>query len=147
MWLLKKYNLLVLVIVILAGCSEPQEITVIKDTFENGNPRIEMAYLISGSDSVPLNQTEYHDNGAIKLSGKLDSLGQRHGEWNAFYADSSNWSKGYYEHGLAIGKRTVWYPNGQIRIEGQYKNGKEVGLWKYRNEQGKVLKIEDFDQR
>lgn len=147
MWLPKKFNLFAVVLIAFASCSQPQEVTVVKDTFEDGKPRIEMVYLLSGNDSVPVAQTEYHDNGAIKLTGKLDSLGQRHGEWNAFYADSSKWSNGYYEHGLAEGKRKVWFPNGQLRIEGTYENGKEVGLWTYRNEQGKVLRIEDFDQR
>lgn len=147
MLLQKKFNILLIVILFFSACTKEEKFTVVKDQYSNGKTKLEETFSIVNGDTIPLSQTEYHENGAIKVTGQLDSLGQRNGVWESFYADSSKWSQGTFIHGLAEGERKVWYPNGQIRIQGQYKNNKEVGIWTFRNQQGKVIKVKDFDAK
>ena len=38
----------------------------------------------------------------------------------------------------------VYFPNGKMRYEGQYANNKEIGVWKFYNEDGKLKEEKDF---
>ena len=40
------------------------------------------------------------------------------------------------------GKYRGYYPNGQLESEGEVFQGDEIGLWKYYNEEGNLLKTE-----
>ena len=40
------------------------------------------------------------------------------------------------------GKYRGYYPNGKLEIEGEVFQGDEIGLWKYYNEEGNLLKTE-----
>ena len=40
------------------------------------------------------------------------------------------------------GKYRGYYPNGILEVEGEVFQGDEIGLWKYYNEEGKLLKTE-----
>lgn len=120
-------------------------VTKTQSTFANGNTKTEYTYLVSNKDTLQIQFTEYHENGTIKIKGEFDLNNKRHGTWKAFYADSTQWSVGTYNHGIEEGKKTVWYANGQKRFEGLYKNGKESGAWMYWNEQGKLVKTVNRD--
>lgn len=62
---------------------------------------------------------EYWENGNLKTKGQLNENGQKEGKWK-FY-----------------------YKGGQIRAEGQYKDDKRLGVWKYytiQKERGRLWK-------
>ena len=40
------------------------------------------------------------------------------------------------------GKYRGYYPNGKLEVEGEVFQGDEIGLWKYYNEEGNLLKTE-----
>ncbi len=44
----------------------------------------------------------------------------------------------------AEGPWVSYYDNGMKKIEGQYKNGREVGKWVYYNEDGSVKETKEF---
>ena len=142
MWLQKKFSLILSISFFLQiSCSQhSKKVSEVIESFPDGTVKVEQHYTVSGSDTISVDLLEYHPDGALKMRGPLDDEGKRHGMWEAFYPDSTLWSKGNYTHGLADGSRTVWYPNGQKRFEGEYLKGKEVGLWKFWDEQGKLLK-------
>ena len=39
---------------------------------------------------------------------------------------------------------TIYYENGQIWIEGNYKDGKEDGKWTFYNKDGSIYKVEEY---
>ena len=45
------------------------------------------------------------------------------------------------------GKYRGYYPNGQLEAEGEVFQGDEIGLWKYYNEEGNLLKTEYKSQK
>ena len=47
-------------------------------------------------------------------------------------------SRGEFVDGIREGKAVVYYENGNIHYEGNYKNGKECGMWKFYRENGKL---------
>jgi antitoxin component YwqK of YwqJK toxin-antitoxin module len=47
---------------------------------------------------------------------------------------------------LRTGKATVWQSNGNLLQEGNYKEGRHVGHWKWYDEQGNLLREEDYPE-
>ena len=45
------------------------------------------------------------------------------------------------------GKYRGYYPNGILEVEGEVFQGDEIGLWKYYNEEGNLLKTEYKNQK
>ena len=45
------------------------------------------------------------------------------------------------------GKYRGYYPNGKLEVEGEVFQGDEIGLWKYYNEEGNLLKTEYKSQK
>ncbi len=51
-----------------------------------------------------------------------------------------------------VGKYTQWHPNGKVSLEAEYKDGNtqseaniKIGVWKYYDEQGKLIKEEYYE--
>jgi antitoxin component YwqK of YwqJK toxin-antitoxin module len=47
---------------------------------------------------------------------------------------------GEYTLGLRNGASSVYYENGVLRMEGNYFNNKQIGLWKFYDQKGKLIK-------
>jgi antitoxin component YwqK of YwqJK toxin-antitoxin module len=43
------------------------------------------------------------------------------------------------------GDYRVWHENGELQIEGQYENNKEVGEWVFYDKDGNVKKTQKFN--
>ncbi len=81
----------------------------------------------------------------IKLSnGLVDSLNLKQGEWKYFYPEGDLKAIGLYKNDLLSGKWIYYHSNKTLQQVGEYKNGKPVGVWKwyYNNEQ--LHRIETF---
>ena len=54
-----------------------------------------------------------------------------------------------FEQKLKESKRKIrgYYPNGKLEAEGEVFQGDEIGLWKYYNEEGNLLKTEYKSQK
>lgn len=89
----------------------------------------ENSYIIQPPDT---NYTgEYLDkypNGNTKFRGYF-RFGKRHGEWMAFYADGTLWSRCFYKEGLKHGLNHVNFENGKTRYEGYFKNDMRDSIW------------------
>jgi hypothetical protein len=94
--------------------------------------------------SKPGETVEYHPNGALKTRGKLNENGNREGLWVAYYDNGIKWSESYYMDGIRDGHSLTFYPNGQVRYIGEYKNDEKIGEWKFYNEDGTLQKEENF---
>ncbi len=45
---------------------------------------------------------------------------------------------------VAIGTWTFWYENGQIKRQGNFRNGKKEGVWTSWDENGKVVSVRHY---
>jgi antitoxin component YwqK of YwqJK toxin-antitoxin module len=53
-------------------------------------------------------------------------------------------SVGSFKNGLREGRGIVYHNNGKISIDGIYEHGKQVGMWKFYDEEGKVINVIDM---
>ncbi|MBI1191733.1 MAG: hypothetical protein GC205_00975 [Bacteroidetes bacterium] len=105
-----------------------------------------------------------HPDGSLLETGAYDR-GKKTGNWERFYADGTlqhiaeyradhkeGLELSYYSNGRKesqtrwtgdSGEGVAFHPNGEIRFTGQWKEGKQHGLWKHYNEQGR-LEREEF---
>jgi antitoxin component YwqK of YwqJK toxin-antitoxin module len=129
--------------------------------FQNGETSLTAFF----QDDIPNGAyTDFYENGNKKKEGKLIK-GTMVGTWKYYY-ESGQISleetrssvegkldgvyKGYYENGKQKYISTYvngvencidykeWYENGEIKMEGTIKDGKEIGLWKFYNENGQL---------
>ena len=69
----------------------------------------------------------YYDNGQLKEVYEVDSKGQKHGKFQAFYENGQLLESSKYKNNLLEGKRYFYYQNGQIEEEQFYVKGKLEG--------------------
>lgn len=101
----------------------------------------------------------YYENGQLDSKGKHDYDGVKVDYWEYYYESGQIAFKGYfkgehigyYENGkieregtFALGLMTRYYENGQIKEQGNYAYDKRVGIWKFYDEQGSLLKIKEY---
>lgn len=125
-----------LAVLFLTACSETLE--EVESSWPDGSPREVTVYNVSGETKTPTAYKEYHENGHIYMEGPYDAELKRHGIWTAYHNDGTNQSQTEYTHGSKEGFTKVWYPNGALRYEGQYKGNVKSGDWTYYKEDGSV---------
>lgn len=130
-------------IVFLLGACQASEIQVVEEYYKDGSPKNVMDYLVTGSDSIPVHEIQYHDDGSKLLEGDYEN-GLREGEWLSWFPDGSIWSKGYFSKGKRTGKSWIYHPNRQIYMKGTYEDGKKTGLWLVFDEDGNVVGKNEF---
>ena len=139
---MRKFFTVVFSMCVLYACTEPLT-EKIEGKYPNQQPKLISYYKSVDGKEVKVEEKHYHDNGQLKMVGKLVD-GKRDGEWVAYFNNGQVQSEGFFENGNREGIARVFFPNGQLRYEGQYKNNKETGHWKFYNEQGKLIKEQDF---
>ena len=103
-----------------------------------------------------------YKNGQVKSIENFKN-GKLNGEFKEFFENGSLFQVGtfkngdmknikvFYENGNLKfeqnlkdrkGKYRGYYPNGKLEVEGEVFQGDEIGLWKYYNEEGNLLKTE-----
>jgi len=71
---------------------------------------------------------------------------KRDGKWIYYYENGNVWSEGFFKDGKSDGKRTTHYENGKIFYEGYYKDDRRVGVWKFYDEKGTLVKSVDHSK-
>lgn len=87
---------------------------------------------------------ELHENGRLKISGVLDNDGLKKGVWTSYFENGQKNSESNFLKGINNGYSMVWYPNGNVRYFGDYKDGKRIGEWVFYEEDGTVAKKESY---
>lgn len=134
---------IVLALLAAFSCSVPLTEEVV-ETHLDGSPKLIVFWKPSGDTLVPHMERSLYPDGKIKIEGKLNELGKRHGTWQAFFPSGSPWSEGTFTDGKPNGKRTVWYENGQKRYEGAFTSGTKSGTWTYWDESGNLIREEQL---
>jgi antitoxin component YwqK of YwqJK toxin-antitoxin module len=92
----------------------------------------------------PGEYVEYHPSGGIKIIGIYNDNLEREGLWISYYEDGTKWSEAYYSKGMREGHSLTFYPNGNIRYMGEYRDDKKTGTWTFYDENGKVTSEEKY---
>ncbi len=96
--------------------------------YENGVKKSE-TYFINDSKQGPYQA--WNNNSKLILKGEFNA-NDRNGEWK-IYNDNGNWKRDFYKNGILDGYSFEYIvkENDTSYIVGQYKSGKENGLWKW----------------
>ncbi len=83
--------------------------------------------------------------GVLTAEGILDTAGRQQGMWKEFYPDGQIKSQGEYLNSKRVGEWVFYHPNGKVEQKGTYdKKGKAQGLWKWFYESGNILLEENY---
>ena len=83
---------------------------------------------------------EEWESGQIKELGYLED-GQRQGTWMKWHANEVKESEIHWANDLMDGAFAVWYPNGNVGVQGQTKDGEVDGKWTQFYPNGKLERI------
>ena len=73
-----------------------------------------------------------------QIKEKESNPNKKDGPWVAYYPNGQLRAQGTYEDGKLDGPYVSYYENGQLEEQGNYKDGKEEGLWVYYFENGQL---------
>ena len=84
-------------------------------------------------------------DGTLTGEGILDTIGRMQGPWKEYYPNGQIKSQGDYLNSKRIGDWTFTYVNGKLEQKGKYdKKGKAQGPWKWYYESGNVWREETY---
>jgi antitoxin component YwqK of YwqJK toxin-antitoxin module len=81
---------------------------------------------------------DFYPNHCIKSAGPVKG-NKKYGRWTVWYDDGTLWSEGEFKYDVSDGLRTVYYPDGRKYYEGRYLLGEKMGQWTFWNERGDVI--------
>ena len=115
----------------------PKNIKIeVVEFYEDGKPKAQELYITENGVKVIYGYEELYPTGKMKITGLYNKAHKRDGLWEAYYETGIPWSTGGYSSGIENGEKRVWYPNGELRYEGEMKDGKPIGLWNFQDEKG-----------
>ena len=110
--------------------------------FRNGIPEgIKREFSADGT----VEKAYLYKNGLIIGEGIVKEDGNRDGPWKDFYPDGSLKAEGNYDNGKQVGEWKFYHSNGKIEQTGKFsKQGKFDGTWKWYFDNGQLLKEEEY---
>jgi antitoxin component YwqK of YwqJK toxin-antitoxin module len=88
-----------------------------------------------------------YKSGVIVGEGIVKEDGNRDGHWKDFYPDGSLKAEGNYDNGKQIGEWRYYHSNGKTEQTGKFnKQGKFDGTWKWYYDSGQLLREESYRQ-
>ena len=96
--------------------------------YENGNKKLLVTYIGSGSSEQVIQRLYYQENGDTLSLESYNENGQKDGKW--FFNDGELKGFGYYEDGIRKNGFFIHYlEKYDIKIGAQYKDEKKDGEW------------------
>jgi antitoxin component YwqK of YwqJK toxin-antitoxin module len=141
---MKKYCL-ISPLVFFAFTSCTHETKVMEETYPDGSPKRECVYKGKDTSRELIRETTWYPNKKIQMSGEFKEK-KRDGKWIYYYENGNVWSEGFFKDGKSDGKRTTHYENGKIFYEGYYQEDRRVGVWKFYDEKGTLVKSVDYNK-
>jgi uncharacterized protein len=110
--------------------------------FRNGIPEgIKREY---SADGV-VEKSYLYKNGVLIAEGIVRDNGDRDGPWKDLYPDGSVRAEGIYDNGKQTGEWKFYHSNGKLEQTGKFnKQGKPEGTWKWYFDTGQLLKEENY---
>jgi antitoxin component YwqK of YwqJK toxin-antitoxin module len=135
------YLFLLVLTVSFISCTHETKVMVEK--YPDGSPKRECVYRGKDDSRELVRETTWYPNKKVQMTGEYKA-GLRDGKWVYFYENGNVWSEGYFKEGKSDGKRITHYENGLIFYEGMYKLDRRVGVWKFYDEKGVLMKTVDY---
>jgi antitoxin component YwqK of YwqJK toxin-antitoxin module len=85
-----------------------------------------------------------YPDGHSRIKGNMRN-GQRHGMWTSYFPDGRPQSFAGYLDGVLHGTKVVYHPSGATYYTGDYIKGRQVGVWRFFDEQGKPSRTITYD--
>lgn len=97
-------------------------------------------YTVTGEVSA----SKIYIKGKVIGEGIVDAEGRRQGPWKEFYEQGELKNEGNYKNGLREGGWVFYYRNGKEEQQGAYRKGKPDGDWKWTYRNGQTWRAEVF---
>jgi antitoxin component YwqK of YwqJK toxin-antitoxin module len=89
----------------------------------------------------------YAGHKQVKVKGRKDAQGRKQGVWKMFTEDGYELSIQTYRDGKKHGAVVVYHSNGALHYSGEYDEDERIGEWKFYDEMGDLVTIENFDKQ
>jgi antitoxin component YwqK of YwqJK toxin-antitoxin module len=111
-------------------------------TYRNGIPEgIRREYNQEGE----IERSFIFKNGYVIGEGIVKENGTKEGHWKEFYSNGILRSEGEYKDGKPIGEWKYFYPDSKQEQIGKYSStGKKTGIWKWYFENGQLMTEEEY---
>ena len=140
-----KKKCLISLLVILALTSCTRETRVTEESYPDGSPKRECVYKGKDASRELIRETTWYPKKKIQMIGEYKK-NKRDGKWIYYYNNGNIWSEGFFKDGKSDGKRITHYENGKIFYEGYYQEDRRVGIWKFYDEKGNLVKSVDYSK-
>lgn len=94
--------------------------------FYSGGALYAKGNFINGNENI------IHPNSGLPLKG-------REGTWIFYFRNGAIKSKAQFQDGMYAGESQGWYPDGNIRYQFQYRDGKLNGIYKLWDKSGRLI--------
>ena len=86
-----------------------------------------------------------YEEGVLIAEGVLDTTGRKQGIWKEYYPEGELRSQGEYLNSKRVGEWVFYHPNHKVEQKGSYdKKGNAQGAWKWFYETGNLLREENY---
>lgn len=113
-------------------------------TYRNGVPEgIRREYTETGE----IKNSFIYKNGYVIGEGIVKEDGVKDGHWKEFYTNGVLQAEGDYKEGKPIGEWKYYYPEAQLEQTGKFAStgsGKKTGVWKWYHENGQLMVEEEY---
>jgi antitoxin component YwqK of YwqJK toxin-antitoxin module len=135
---------LIVFVLFIASCGTTLQEEIV-ESYNDGTPKRVKYFQGEENDKFLKKEIFYYENGNKRVEGEYNKEGKKDGKWAYWYKDGKKWSEGYFSEGVNDKKRTTWHESGSIHYEGTYDKGTRVGIWKFYDEDGKMVKEINYD--
>ncbi|MBL7891935.1 MAG: toxin-antitoxin system YwqK family antitoxin [Bacteroidia bacterium] len=111
-------------------------------TYKNGIP--EGAFREFSIDGK-ITSSKIFKDGILVGEGIYDEANKEQGHWKEYHVNGQLKAEGEYKDGKHIGEWTFYHPNGKVEQKGKYdRKGNAQGQWKWYYETGHLLREENY---
>jgi len=119
----------------------------------NGMPRLTATYrngVLEGiarefDDSGRIVQGVIFQEGRVVAQGIVDETGRFQDNWKEFYPDGTLRAEGRYRNGRRVGRWVFYFPDGTLEQEGRFNNnGQHHGEWTWYHPNGQIHIVQNY---
>jgi antitoxin component YwqK of YwqJK toxin-antitoxin module len=130
-------------VISLTSCKHTNK--VVEEKYPNGSPKRECVYKEKEGVREIVHETTFYPDKKVQMDGEYKDK-KRDGKWIYYYNNGNVWSEGFFKNGKSDGKRVTHYENGKVFYEGYYDQDRRVGVWKFYDEKGVLVKTVDYSK-
>jgi antitoxin component YwqK of YwqJK toxin-antitoxin module len=133
--------LLIGFLMVLLSCGDDKGVRKVTQVYPGGAAKSVVIFNLDETER--LYQYVYYEDGKLKTEGSY-SQDVRHGTWKSYYHSGELWTVNNYDLGILGGDYLMYNENRSLRIQGQYVNAEQKGVWTYNDDQGNLIETRDY---